>query len=92
MLQHEYHRISTYAPNPIWALLLEQMYAETKKGRAAVPMAALCRRLDIRMSTLQRHLTALSDHALVDVHCDATGRWTTWLTTDGLDFCSAVEA
>jgi DNA-binding transcriptional ArsR family regulator len=92
MLSSELHQISTYAPNPVWSLILDQMFTEAKKGRTIVPMAALCKRLGLRMSTLQRHLTALSEHALVDVHCDEAGRWTTWLTIEGLEFCQSVEA
>ncbi|HEY3300965.1 MAG TPA: hypothetical protein VGJ90_09355 [Methylophilaceae bacterium] len=92
MLNSELHQIDTYAPNPIWAQILEQMFAEAKKGRGTIPMAALCKRLDLRMSSLQRHLTALAEHALVDLRCDDAGRWTTWLTIDGIEFCESVEA
>ena len=33
-------------------MLLAQLQSETAKGRSIIPMAALCKRLDIRMSTL----------------------------------------
>ena len=69
--------------NMLISLLLEQMLLETLKGRASIPMAALCKRLGLRMSTLQRHLTLLESHDLVTVHCDDAGRWTTTLTAQG---------
>jgi DNA-binding IclR family transcriptional regulator len=72
--------------------LLEQMQAETLKGRSIIPMAALCKRLDIRMSTLQRHLTALAEYGIVEVHCDDTGRWTALLTPAGLEYMATAQA
>jgi DNA-binding MarR family transcriptional regulator len=72
--------------------LLEQMHIESNKGRKVVPLAALCKRLGVRMSTVQRHLTALADHELVEVDCDEAGRWTTTLTTHGKAFCDSVAA
>ena len=78
--------------NMLISFLLEQMLLETLKGRASIPMAALCKRLGVRMSTLQRHLTLLESHDLVTVHCDDAGRWTTALSDTGLNFCQSVEA
>lgn len=72
--------------------LLEQMQVETLQGRQSMPMAALCKRLDIRMSTLQRHLTALAEYDLVQVHCDDAGRWTTALTQQGIDLFESAQA
>jgi len=79
-------------PAELISLLLEQMQSETLSGRAVIPMAALCKRLDIRMSTLQRHLTALAEYGIVEVHCDAAGRWTTILTPAGMDFLTTAQA
>jgi len=77
---------------PIVSLLLEQMLLETLKGRAVIPMAALCKRLGVRMSTLQRQLSALESYELVEVRCDESGRWTTVLTPQGMEFCQSAEA
>jgi DNA-binding MarR family transcriptional regulator len=70
--------------NIIPQLLLE-MQLETSKGREVIPMAALCKRLNVRMSTLQRYLTLLESHGLVTVHCDEAGRWTTQLVLSAFE-------
>ncbi|BCM25213.1 hypothetical protein ZMTM_14720 [Methyloradius palustris] len=70
--------------NIIPQLLLE-MQLETRKGREVIPMAALCKRLNVRMSTLQRYLTLLESHGLVTVHCDDAGRWTTQLVLSAFE-------
>ncbi len=72
--------------------LLHHMHNETDKGRAHIPMAALCKRLDLRMSTLQRHLTALERHEIVTTHCDPAGRWTTTLTPTGAAFYQSLHS
>lgn len=76
----------------IMSRLLDELNAETRIGRPVIPMAALCKRLDIRMSTLQRHLTALAEYDLVEVHCAEAGRWTTLLTPAGLQYMAAAQA
>ena len=63
--------------------LLHEIWMETRKGRVDIPMAALCKRLGVRMSTLQRHLTGLADYQLVETACDETGRWTVRLAVAG---------
>jgi DNA-binding IclR family transcriptional regulator len=73
-------------------LLLQEMYGEQMSGRQEIPMAALCKRLGIRMSTLQRYLTMLESHGLVTVHCDDAGRWTTLLTVQGLALFDSLAA
>jgi len=83
---------SQQSPSNIIPMLLEQMLLETLKGRNVIPMAALCKRLGVRMSTLQRHLTLLESYQLVTMHCDDAGRWTTTLTTEGLQYCQSAEA
>lgn len=64
--------------------LLHALYtAMATRERNEVAMAVLCKQFDIRMSTLQRHLTELEEHGLVTTHCDAAGRWTVGLTSYG---------
>ena len=72
--------------------LLADMMAETQRGRQTIPMAALCKRLGVRMSTLQRHLTSLAEHGVVTVHCDDGGRWTTELTAYGMGLFDQLAA
>ena len=79
-------------PVPIVPMILTEMYAESMKGRINLPMAALCKRLSLRMSTLQRHLTALAEYDLVEVHCDDAGRWTTRLTHSGIAIFTEMAA
>jgi len=74
------------------ALLLQEMYVEHANGRYIIPMAALCKRLNLRMSTLQRYLTGLESHELVTVHCDDNGRWTTQLTSQGVALYDSLAA
>ena len=81
--QHHHHSQAPADSNQLVAALLQQMLVETLKGRPSMPMAALCKRLGVRMSTLQRQLTALADYELVESQCDAGGRWTTNLTEQG---------
>jgi len=73
-------------------MLLAQLQSETAKGRSIIPMAALCKRLDIRMSTLQRQLTALEEYGIVQINCDDAGRWTTMLTPAGIEFLATAQA
>lgn len=47
--------------------VLELLHAEHAQGRAQVSLAVICKRLEVRMSTLQRLMTALTEQALVDV-------------------------
>jgi len=77
--------------NIIPQLLLE-MQLETSKGREVIPMAALCKRLNVRMSTLQRYLTLLESHGLVTVHCDEAGRWTTQLVLSAFELEASQAA
>lgn len=64
--------------------LLHALYTDlSTREREEVAMAVLCKRLSVRMSTLQRHLTELEEHGLVISHCDDAGRWTTKLTEQG---------
>ena len=47
--------------------ILELLHAEHAEGRAQVSLAVICKRLEIRMSTVQRLMTALNEQQLVDV-------------------------
>jgi DNA-binding MarR family transcriptional regulator len=53
------------------------------RARPEVACAVLCKRFNVRMSSLQRHLTVLEEHGLVNMQCDEAGRWTTNLTEQG---------
>jgi hypothetical protein len=47
--------------------IMALLHAEHAQGRVQVPLAAICKRLELRMSTLQRLMTALGEQQLVDV-------------------------
>lgn len=70
--------------------ILECLYTEHSQGRAHMPLAALCKRLEIRMSTLQRLLTALDEQALVKV-CEQKERLVASLTTAGAEVALALQ-
>lgn len=70
--------------------ILECLYTEHSQGRAHMPLAALCKRLELRMSTLQRLLTALDDQALVKV-CAQKDRLVASLTAAGAEVALALQ-
>jgi len=70
--------------------VLELLYAEHEAGRAHVSLAVICKRLDIRMSTLQRLMTALSEQALVDVSTQKE-RLVAALTAGGEELSLALQ-
>ncbi len=70
--------------------ILECLYAEHSQGRAHMPLAALCKRLELRMSTLQRLLTALDEQALVKV-CAQKDRLVASLTATGAEVALALQ-
>lgn len=47
--------------------ILAMLHDEHAQGRAQVSLAVICKRLELRMSTLQRLMTALGEQQLVDV-------------------------
>lgn len=64
--------------------VLHALYIELEnRTRTEVALALLCKRFNVRMSSLQRHLTVLEEHGLVEMHCDEAGRWTATLTVQG---------
>jgi len=71
--------------------ILELLHAEHEAGRAHVSLAVICKRLDIRMSTLQRLMTALSEQALVDVSTQKE-RLVAALTAGGEELSLALQA
>lgn len=70
--------------------ILECLNAEHAQGRAQVSLAALCKRLELRMSTLQRLMTALSEQALVHVHLHKE-RLVASLTAEGAEVALALQ-
>lgn len=72
-------------------IILECLHAEHAQGRAQVSLAVLCKRLDIRMSTLQRLMTALSEQQLVTVHSEKE-RLVAALMPTGADIALALQA
>jgi len=71
--------------------ILELLHTEHEAGRAHVSLAVICKRLDIRMSTLQRLMTALSEQLLVDVSTQKE-RLVAALTASGEDISLALQA
>jgi len=71
--------------------ILELLHAEHAQGRTQVSLAVICKRLDIRMSTLQRLMTALSEQALVNV-LTQKDRLVASLTTSGEEISLALQA
>lgn len=73
------------------AEIIATLYEAAEQGRAEVPLAAICKRLQVRMSTLQRHLSLLQEHALLESRCDAAGRWTCNLTELGISWYTSLK-
>ncbi|WP_292781194.1 hypothetical protein [Methylophilus sp. UBA6697] len=71
--------------------ILELLHAEQAQGRTQVSLAVICKRLDIRMSTLQRLMTALSEQALVNV-LTQKDRLVASLTSSGEEISLALQA
>lgn len=71
--------------------ILELLHAEHEAGRAHVSLAVICKRLDIRMSTLQRLMTALSEQVLVVVSTQKE-RLVAALTASGEELSLALQA
>lgn len=71
--------------------ILELLQNEHAHGRAQVSFHVLCKRLEIRMSTLQRLMTALSEQALVAVSTEKE-RLLAALTAAGHEVAQALQA
>jgi len=87
--------LSDYVPLDQSTLLmlgiLELLHAEHAQGRAAVSLAVICKRLGVRMSTLQRLMTALSEQGLVEVSTQKE-RLVAALTQGGEEVSLALQA
>jgi predicted transcriptional regulator len=71
--------------------ILELLHAEHTQGHTQISLAVICKRLDIRMSTLQRLMTALSEQALVEVFTQKD-RLVARLTGSGEELSLALQA
>jgi DNA-binding IclR family transcriptional regulator len=71
--------------------ILELLHAEHAQGRPYVSFAVICKRLEVRMSTLQRLMTALNEQALVNV-ITQKDRLVAALTTGGEEVSLALQA
>lgn len=60
------------------------LHHERDRGRELVPLAAICKRLEVRMSVLQRHFTLLETLHIAQATCDEAGRWTAKLLPMGI--------
>jgi DNA-binding MarR family transcriptional regulator len=70
--------------------VLEQLESEHARGRSSLPLAAICKRLGIRMSTLQRHLTVLAEQDVISISIEKE-RPVVALTTAGRELCTALQ-
>lgn len=70
--------------------VLEQLVSERARGRHNLPLAAMCKRLGVRMSTLQRHLTALAEQDVIEVSVEKE-RPVVSLTTAGQELCTTLQ-
>lgn len=70
--------------------ILECLHMQHSQGREHMPLPAICKRLELRMSTLQRLLTALEEHALVKV-CTQKGRRVASLSAAGAQIAVALH-
>ena len=71
--------------------IIELLHAEHDSGRARMPLAAICKRLGLRMSTLQRLMTALGEQELVEVS-DEKDRLVARLTPAGTELSLALQS
>lgn len=70
--------------------IIELLHAEHDNGRARMPLAAICKRLGLRMSTLQRLMTALTEQELVEIS-DEKERLVARLTPAGTELSLALQ-
>lgn len=71
--------------------VLELLHAEHAAGRAQVSLAVICKRLELRMSTLQRLMTSLNEQQLVDVFTQKD-RLVAALTSSGEEISLVLKA
>ncbi|MCB5186437.1 hypothetical protein LG200_00270 [Methylobacillus caricis] len=70
--------------------ILELLHAEHDRGRTVMSLAVICKRLGLRMSTLQRLMTALGEQDLVTVSTEKE-RLVAALTPSGQEISSALQ-
>ena len=71
--------------------LLQCLHTEHNVGRSQVPLAVLCKRLALRMSTVQRLMTALESQWLVEVQIEKA-RLVASLTAQGVTIAQALQS
>lgn len=71
--------------------ILELLYKAQQQGRASVSFAVICKRLALRMSTVQRLMTALQAQQLVAL-TQEEARWLAHLTAAGMAISQALPS
>ena len=86
------HDLMPLDPSALHMLsILECLHQAQVAGRSQVALAVLCKRLALRMSTLQRLMTALSAQSLVHV-TEQKERLVASLTAEGHAVAMALQA
>lgn len=78
--------------DPRLVALLCTLYAEHRAGKDLCSLPKLCKRLDVRMSTLQRDLTRLDGADVVRIEPNAAGLPAVGLTEAGRMAAQALGA
>lgn len=81
----------SYDTETLLQAIIVDMQQEYHRGKSQVPLAAICKRLNTRMSTLQRHFTLLDSLGFAYTLCDETGRWIGYLTIQGVELPLTTE-
>lgn len=77
--------------DPALVAILEQLWrAKHETPGRAWSLAKLAKQSGLPMSALRRHLSALADAGLVDVHLSEEGAGSAALTAGGVTLCEAV--
>ncbi len=74
-------------PQADMACILAVLYQGGLSGRPGLALAALCKRLDMRLSTLQRYLTGLQEEGWIAISGDHTTARQARLTPLGESMC-----
>lgn len=64
-----------YSTEQLLEAIVVDLHQELQRGKENVPLAAICKRLHVRMSVLQRHFTVLQSLGFAEAKCDNDGRW-----------------
>lgn len=83
--------VKQYDTETLLQAIITDMQLQYQRNKEHIPMAAICKRLSVRMSTLQRHFTLLDSLGLAYTLCDDNGRWTAYLTVQGLALSTTEE-